>query len=314
MDSFAHAPVMSTEVVAALNPRADSILVDATFGRGGHTRALLNRLGPTGQMFVLDRDPVACAFARKWAAGEPRMTVIQAPFSKLFEALETHGIAGRVGGLVLDLGVSSPQLDDPARGFSFMRDGPLDMRMDPDTGIPVSEWLAQVDEQELVSILRNLGEERFAKRIARAVVEARAQRPLSTTHELAELVSDSVPYREPGKHPATRTFQALRIHVNRELEELESVLPQALEVLEPGGRLVVISFHSLEDRRVKNFLRDAARGDPFPPDLPIRSVDLRPAIGVLHRPQWPSAEEISLNPRARSAVLRSAQKQEEAAR
>jgi len=314
LDSFAHAPVMSTEVVAALNPRADSILVDATFGRGGHTRALLNRLGPTGRMFVLDRDPVACAFARKWAAGEPRMAVIQAPFSKLFEALETHGIAGRVGGLVLDLGVSSPQLDDPARGFSFMRDGPLDMRMDPDTGIPVREWLAQVDEQELVSILRNLGEERFAKRIARAVVEARAQKTLSTTHELAELVSDSVPYREPGKHPATRTFQALRIHVNRELEELESVLPQALEVLEPGGRLVVISFHSLEDRRVKNFLRDAARGDPFPPDLPIRSVDLRPAIGVLHRPQWPSAEEISLNPRARSAVLRSAQKQEEAAR
>jgi len=308
LNSLAHAPVMSAEVVAALHPSDDDILVDATFGRGGHTRALLEKLGPNGRMFVMDRDPVACAFARQWAAGEPRLTVIQAPFSKLADALGMHGIAGRVGGLVLDLGVSSPQLDDPARGFSFMRDGPLDMRMDPTCGAPVSEWLAEVDEQELVSILRTLGEERFAKRIARAVVQTRSQKTLSTTRELAELVRGCVPSREPGKHPATRTFQALRIHVNRELEELDSVLPQALEILEPGGRLVLISFHSLEDRRVKNFLRDAAKGDPFPPDFPVRQKELRPAISVLRRPQRPSAEEISANPRARSAVLRSAQK------
>lgn len=304
----AHAPVMSAEVVEALRPRPDSILVDATFGRGGHTRALLQRLGPSGQMVVMDRDPVACAFAREWAAGEPRLTVVHAPFSKLKQALTELGVAGRVGGIVLDLGVSSPQLDDPQRGFSFMRDGPLDMRMDPTSGAPISQWLAEVSEEELISVLRGLGEERFARRIASAVVTSRDEKPLTSTRALAELVSQCVPTREPGKHPATRTFQALRIYVNRELEELDAVLPQVLEILEPGGRLVVISFHSLEDRRVKTFLRDAAKGDPFPPDLPVRERDLHPSVARLGKPMKPTTEEIARNPRARSAVLRYAQK------
>ncbi len=312
MLAAAHAPVMTAEVVEALNPSAEGILVDATFGRGGHTRALLDCLGPHGQVFALDRDPDACAIAREWAAGESRLTVIQAPFSELSGVLREAKVAGRVTGIVLDLGVSSPQLDDPARGFSFMRDGPLDMRMDPTAGASARQWLADVAEQDLVTVLRTLGEERYARRIARALINARNDQPLTTTAELARLVSDCVPTREPGKHPATRTFQALRMYINQELAQLDAVLPQALDMLEPGGRLVVISFHSLEDRRVKRFLRQAAKGDPFPPDLPVTQNQLHPAVTHLHKPTRPGAHEVEVNPRARSAILRWAEKSPQA--
>ena len=256
----------------------------------------------------MDRDPEACAIARDWAEGESRLTVIQAPFSKLSDELIRAGIAGQVSGIVLDLGVSSPQLDNAERGFSFMRDGPLDMRMDPSQGIPVQDWLAGVSEEDLIGVLRRLGEERYARRIARAIVNARNETPLTTTGELSSLVDACVPTREPGKHPATRTFQALRLFINQELAELDAVLPQALDMLEPGGRLVIISFHSLEDRRVKRFFQDAAKCDPFPPDLPIRAKEISPVILRPSRPQRPSEGEILDNPRARSAILRWAQK------
>lgn len=308
MLSAAHSPVMTAEVVKALGPSEGSILVDATFGRGGHTRALFKHLGPKGRIYAVDRDPEACAIARDWAEGEPRLTVIQAPFSKLSDELIRAGIAGQVSGIVLDLGVSSPQLDNAERGFSFMRDGPLDMRMDPSQGIPVQDWLAGVSEEDLIGVLRRLGEERYARRIARAIVNARNETPLTTTGELSSLVDACVPTREPGKHPATRTFQALRLFINQELTELDAVLPQALDMLEPGGRLVIISFHSLEDRRVKRFFQEAAKCDPFPPDLPIRAKEISPVILRPSRPQRPSEGEISDNPRARSAILRWAQK------
>ena len=303
-----HSPVMTAEVVKALDPSEDSILVDATFGRGGHTRALLDRLGVKGRVYAMDRDPEACAIARDWAQGERRLRVVHAPFSKLSDELHAAGVAGQVSGIVLDLGVSSPQLDDPGRGFSFMRDGPLDMRMDPSQGAPVQDWLATVSEENLVDVLRRFGEERYARRIARAIVDARNEAPLTTTGELSSLVDTCVPTREPGKHPATRTFQALRLFINQELAELDAVLPQAIEMLEPGGRLVVVSFHSLEDRRVKRFFNDAAKADPFPPDLPIRADEISPVILRPAKPQRPSANEVAGNPRARSAILRWAQK------
>ena len=256
----------------------------------------------------MDRDPIACAFAKDWASVEPRLNVIQAPFSKLSEELLDLGIAGKVSGIVLDLGVSSPQLDEPERGFSFMRDGPLDMRMDPTSGIPVSDWLMDVAEEDLIGVLRTLGEEKFARRIARSIVEVRKEKMLASTGALADLVSACVPTREPGKHPATRTFQAFRIHINREMEELDAVLPQALDALKPGGRLAVISFHSLEDRKVKHFFRKESKGDPFPIDLPVTKHELHPGIEKVQRPTRPSEIEVNQNPRARSAVLRSAQK------
>lgn len=303
-----HSPVMTAEVVKALDPSEDSVLVDATFGRGGHTRVLLDRLGAKGRVYAMDRDPEACAIARDWAQGERRLRVVHAPFSKLSDELHAAGVAGQVSGIVLDLGVSSPQLDDPGRGFSFMRDGPLDMRMDPSQGAPVQDWLATVSEENLVDVLRRFGEERYARRIARAIVDARNEAPLTTTGELSSLVVTCVPTREPGKHPATRTFQALRLFINQELAELDAVLPQAIEMLEPGGRLVVVSFHSLEDRRVKRFFNDAAKADPFPPDLPIRADEISPVILRPAKPQRPSANEVAGNPRARSAILRWAQK------
>ena len=302
-----HSPVMTAEVVKALDPSEDSILVDATFGRGGHTRALLDRLGTNGRVYAMDRDPEACAIARDWAQGEHRLTVVHAPFSKLSDELHAAGIAGQVSGIVLDLGVSSPQLDDPGRGFSFMRDGPLDMRMDPSLGVPVQDWLADVSEEDLVDVLRRFGEERYARRIARAIVDARTEAPLTTTGELSSLVDACVPTREPGKHPATRTFQALRLFINQELAELDAVLPQAIEMLEPGGRLVVISFHSLEDRVVKRFMREQhlgpelPRGLPPPPDWPT------PPLGRVMKAVKPGNKEVSDNPRARSAVLRVAE-------
>ncbi len=297
---------MVKEIVEALNIKPDGIYVDATFGRGGHTRAILERLGPNGRVLAIDRDPAACRYAREWMALEPRLTIVQASFAELARVLEEVGLDRRITGIVLDLGMSSPQLDDPGRGFSFLRDGPLDMRMDPTSGESAAQWLTHVEEDELARVLRELGEERFARRIARAIIVARSNGMLSSTGVLARVVEDCVPRREPGKHPATRTFQAIRMHVNCELDQLESVLPQALEMLIPGGILVVVSFHSLEDRRVKRFLREAASGYPYPPELPITHDQICPQVERPRRARRPAAGEVSRNPRARSAVLRSA--------
>ena len=308
MSTAGHTSVMVKEVVEALNIRPDGTYVDATFGRGGHTRAILECLGPAGRVLAIDRDPDACRYGHEVFANEPRMLLVQARFSDLAAIIEREGLRQRITGMVFDLGVSSPQLDHASRGFSFQKQGPLDMRMDFSTGETVADWLSAVEEAELVRVLRELGEERYAKRIARAVVGARGHVPLTTTTELAALISQCVPTAEPGKHPATRTFQALRIKVNGELDELDLILSQIESLLSVNGRLVVISFHSLEDRRVKHFFRRCARGDRYPPDLPITRDQIRPTLRLVGKLLRPTREEVDLNPRARSAVMRVAER------
>jgi 16S rRNA (cytosine1402-N4)-methyltransferase len=289
-----------------LNVRGDGCYVDCTFGRGGHSRLILARLGKTGRLLALDRDPQAVAAGGEIDDG--RFRILHGRFSRLAELAAAAGVS-RADGILLDLGVSSPQLDDPARGFSFRHDAPLDMRMDPGGGTSAADWLAQAPEQEIREVIRNHGEERFAKQIAAAIVAARSRAPVATTRQLAALVADAVPTREPQQNPATRTFQALRIHVNQELEELSLALPQCVELLGPAGRLVVVSFHSLEDRIVKRFLRDSARADRLPRRLPVRARDLpQPVLRLVGRAVRPSAAEVAANPRARSAVMRVAEK------
>jgi 16S rRNA (cytosine1402-N4)-methyltransferase len=293
------------QAVEGLKVRSDGCYVDCTFGRGGHSLLILARLGGAGRLLALDRDPQAVA-----AGGEiddRRFRILHGRFSRLAQLAAQAGVTA-ADGVLLDLGMSSPQLDDPARGFSFRFDAPLDMRMDPGTGITAAEWLARAPEREIREVIRNYGEERFAKPIAAAIVAARARGPVGTTRQLAALVAKAVPTREPQQDPATRTFQAIRIHLNQELEELSLALPQCVELLRPGGRLVVISFHSLEDRIVKRFLRDNAR-DRLPPRLPLRADELpRPPLKLIGRPLRPSAGEVAANPRARSAVMRIAEK------
>jgi 16S rRNA (cytosine1402-N4)-methyltransferase len=299
---------MVGEVMQALNVQDSGTYVDATFGRGGHTRAILECLGPEGRVLAIDRDPEACAASRNLFPEETRLTVVHAPFSDLSKILHARNLAQRVIGIVLDLGVSSTQLDQPQRGFSFSRSGPLDMRMDPTYGETAAEWLARVGEKDLYHVLRELGEERFARRIARQVVKQREEAPIWTTTTLSKLVADAIPTRERFKHPATRSFQAIRMHVNRELDELESVLPQAVDALTARGRLVVISFHSLEDRLVKRFMRKAASGDYYPPDLPVTYDRLRPTLRKVGKPLRPSISEVAVNARSRSAILRTVEK------
>jgi len=303
----AHLPVLLRPAVDALaiESRNDGTFVDATFGRGGHSRLILERLGPRGRLIGMDRDPEAIASARR--IRDPRFTPVHARFSELQARLAALR-AGGVDGVLFDLGVSSPQLDDPQRGFSFRSDGPLDMRMDPTRGQSAFEWLERADESEIREVLSGYGEERFAKQIAKAIVATRRRGPVRRTGELAALVAASARTREPGQDPATRTFQALRIHVNQELEELSLALPQALAALNSLGRLAVISFHSLEDRIVKSFMRGAAR-PTLPERLPVRARELPPPkLRIVGRPAKPSAEEIRANPRSRSAVLRVAEK------
>ncbi len=308
IDEHAHRPVLLDEVVAALRPGGDQVLVDATFGRGGHTRALLARLGPRARVLALDRDPEAVAAAERLAAADPRLSVEHARFGELERVVAAHGLLGEVDGVLLDLGVSSPQLGEPRRGFGFA-EGPLDMRMDPTCGTPAAAWLAAAGEAEIARVLRRYGEEPQARRIARAIVARRAERPITTTAELAELVA-RVAVPEPGRarrHPATRTFQALRIQVNAELEELEAALAALPALLAPGGRVAVISFHSLEDRMVKRFLRRCQRGEA-PRRLPLRAAEQPPALVVVGRARRAGAAEVAANPRARSAVLRVAER------
>lgn len=292
----------------ALSLKPEGIYVDATFGRGGHAAAILQRLGPQGRLLAIDKDPSAIAAARERFAAEPRFSIFHGSFADLGRAVDGAGVRGRVDGLLLDLGVSSPQLDDASRGFSFMRDGPLDMRMDTSCGLSAAQWLAQAGEGDITRVLKELGEERFAKRIAHAIVTARKVTPIETTKQLAKLVTESIPRWEPDKNPATRSFQAIRIFINRELDDIRECLDQVVEVLASSGRLAVISFHSLEDRIVKRFMRDEARGDDFPVGLPVTVDQLQPTLKVVGKAVRPSPEEVDENPRARSAVLRIAEK------
>ena len=306
MNADLHVSVLLTEAVAALAIRPHGIYVDATFGRGGHSRAILAALGPSGRLIALDRDPAAIAAGAAFT--DPRLTLVHAAFSEFDAVLDRLGVA-RVNGVLLDIGVSSPQLNTPERGMSFRFDAPLDMRMDTTQGETAAEFLARASQSEIERVIRDHGEERFAHAIAKALVAARGEHGISSTGQLATLVAQVVRTREPGQHPATRSFQALRIHVNRELEELSLVLPRAVERLAPDGRLAVISFHSLEDRIVKRFLRDAANPPQPPRKLPVRAADLPPpTLRRVGKPIFPSAAEVAANPRSRSAVLRVAEK------
>jgi len=297
-----HVTVLLEAAVDALGIRADGCYVDCTFGRGGHSRAILARLGKAGRLIALDRDPAAVAAAAGIA--DVRFTMVHAPFSQLQPVLEARGVAG-VDGILMDLGVSSPQLDDAVRGMSFMRDAPLDMRMDTSRGETAADWLARATVAEIGEVLRDYGVERFAHAIAKAIVAARAGQPVATTRQLAEIVAGAVRTREPGQHPATRSFQALRILVNRELEELQDVLPQCVDLLKPGGRLVVIAFHSLEDRIVKRFLREVSHPVEPPRGVPVRAAELpAPPMRTVGKPVRPDAAEVAANPRARSAIMR----------
>src|ERR1043165_5058082 len=295
-----HRPVLESEAVEALAVKAGGVYIEGTFGRGGHSRAILAQLGPQGRVIAIDRDPEAAQAAR--AIADPRFTFIHTRFSDL------SALPPQVDGMLFDLGVSSPQLDDPRRGFSFRADGPLDMRMDPGSSPSAAEWLATAEQQQLTEIIRDYGEERFAKQIAAAIAAARRREPILRTRQLADLVAGAVRTREPGQDPATRTFQALRIHVNRELEEVSLMLPEATAHLAAGGRLAVIAFHSLEDRIVKRFMQSLARPE-VPRGLPLRASEMpQPALKLVGRAVRASAQETRRNPRARSAILRVAER------
>ncbi|HXZ94139.1 MAG TPA: 16S rRNA (cytosine(1402)-N(4))-methyltransferase RsmH [Burkholderiales bacterium] len=303
--TLTHRTVLLQEAVEALAVRPDGTYVDGTFGRGGHSRAILERLGPRGVLIAIDRDPQALAAARSIA--DPRLRAVHARLSELASVLDAQGVR-HAHGMLFDLGVSSPQLEDPARGFSFRADGPLDMRMDPSSGQTAAQWLAAASEREIREAIGDYGEERFAKQIAKAIVAAREREPVVRTKQLADIVGAAVRTREPGQDPATRTFQALRILVNRELQEVSLMLPQAVARLAPGGRLAVISFHSLEDRIVKRFMRAASRAE-LPRELPIRASELpQMPLKIVGRAIRASAAEIDANPRARSAMLRVAER------
>ncbi|SIS23567.1 16S rRNA (cytosine1402-N4)-methyltransferase [Aquipseudomonas alcaligenes] len=308
--SFRHITVLLDEAVEALAVRADGCYMDGTFGRGGHSRLILERLGPDGRLLGFDKDPQAIATGNALAAEDGRFVVVQRSFADLGEEAVARGLLGKVDGLLLDLGVSSPQLDDAERGFSFLNDGPLDMRMNPDAGISAAQFIASASADEIARVFKEYGEERFAKRMARAVVERRELKPFERTADLAQVLTDANPAWEKGKNPATRAFQGLRIHVNNELGDLERGLDAALEALAVGGRLVVISFHSLEDRIVKQFMKRQAKGeaDNLPRDLPIIPKAFEPRLKLLGKPIYAGEAELKANPRSRSAVMRVAEK------
>lgn len=308
--SLRHITVLLDEAVDGLAVRPDGCYLDGTFGRGGHSRLILERLGPDGRLLGFDKDPLAIATGTTLAAEDGRFVVVQRSFAELSDEVAVRGLAGAVSGILLDLGVSSPQLDDAARGFSFLHDGPLDMRMNPDAGVSAAAFIATASEEEIARVFKEYGEERFAKRMARAVVQRRAEQPFERTADLAQVLTVANPAWEKGKNPATRAFQGLRIHVNNELGDLERGLDAALETLEVGGRLVVISFHSLEDRIVKQFMRRHAKGeaDTLPRDLPIIPKAFLPRLKLIGKPQFASEAELKANPRARSAVMRVAEK------
>ncbi|UAW98999.1 16S rRNA (cytosine(1402)-N(4))-methyltransferase RsmH [Halopseudomonas nanhaiensis] len=303
-----HISVLLTEALDGLAVRAGGLYVDGTFGRGGHSRAILDKLGESGRLIAFDKDPEAIRVGDQLAAEDGRFVVVRRSFADMAEELRQRGESGKVDGVLLDLGVSSPQLDDPERGFSFLNDGPLDMRMDPSQGQSAAEWINSASEADIATVLFEYGEERFSRRMARAIVLRRAEQPFTRTADLAEVIKQANPAWEKHKHPATRAFQGIRIFINRELDDLSLGLRAALDVLAPGGRLAVISFHSLEDRLVKQFMRLEAKGAPIPRGLPIRESEISVSINLVSKAIKPSAEEVAANPRARSAVLRIAEK------
>ena len=307
-DEYNHHPVLLEEALEALNIEENGIYIDGTFGRGGHAREILNRLGQNGQLIAIDKDPEAVRNAREQFKTDPRFSIERGSFAMLEQLVDHRGLLNKVNGLLLDLGVSSPQLDDPQRGFSFLKEGPLDMRMDTESGVSAKEWLATASEDEISRVLKTFGEERFHRRIARAITGTREESPIQTTNQLAEIVFKAIPRHEKHKHPATRTFQAIRIFINHELEDVSRCLQQVINVLAVGGRMVVISFHSLEDRIVKRFIRDQSRGKPFPPDLPVRAEELQCKLKPIGKAIRPGKEEVARNPRARSAVMRIAER------
>ena len=300
---------MCDETIEGLAIKPDGVYVDGTFGRGGHSSEILSKLSPQGRLIVVDRDHQAIECANERFGDDARVIICHANFLELTDCIEQAGYAGKVDGMLFDLGVSSPQLDDASRGFGFSKDGPLDMRMDRSRGINASQWLAQSSEKEIVRVLKQYGEERFGTRIARGVLAHMAEHgPIETTAELVDLVVEAIPVKEKNKHPATRTFQAIRIEVNGELDQVKSMLDQALELLKPGGRLAVISFHSLEDRIVKRFIKEKEKGDKFPAKMPVLTADLNQRMKRVGKQIKAGQQELDINRRARSAVLRIAEK------
>ncbi|MDX8386439.1 MAG: 16S rRNA (cytosine(1402)-N(4))-methyltransferase RsmH [Gallionella sp.] len=304
MGDYVHQPVLLKEALESLNIRPSGIYIDATFGRGGHSRAILQQLNETGRLIAFDQDPEAVAFARQNFADEPRLTIEHCNFNQVADVVEQLGLSGKIDGVLMDLGVSSPQLDDAGRGFSFLRSGPLDMRMDTSQGQTASAWLAKVKPTELIRVLKKYGEEKFAKRITTAIVETREQREIKETGDLAEIISNAIPVKEKHKHPATRSFQAIRIYINKELQAIEQGLKSAASVLTKGGRLSVISFHSLEDRIVKRFMRDISSRPKLPAGLPVMEADIEVPFRLVCKSLVAGAEELKQNPRSRSARLR----------
>jgi 16S rRNA (cytosine1402-N4)-methyltransferase len=303
-----HKPVLLEETLTALNIKPAGCYVDGTFGRGGHSQEIIKQLGENGKLLAFDKDPQAIMQANAIAANDDRLHVKQGSFTQLKQIINELGWQGKVDGVFLDLGVSSPQLDDAERGFSFRFDGPLDMRMDPEHGMSAAQWLASAEERDIMMVLFDYGEEKFARRIASAIVTARQEQPINTTKQLASIVAAANPSRERNKDPSTRTFQAIRIFINQELEDLKTCLAQAVEILAPGGRLVVISFHSLEDRIVKRFIREQCKGDDFPLDLPVMHAQLNQNMKMIGKAIKAGRAELDENPRARSAVMRIAER------
>ena len=306
--SAVHVPVLLDEVIAGLAIKADGAYIDATFGRGGHSEKILEHLGPSGRLLAVDKDPAALLSGEQRFGNDARFRMKQASFAEIENLIKELDWLGRVDGVLLDLGVSSPQLDDPTRGFSFTKEGPLDMRMNPNFGISAAEWLQTASVDEMTHVLREYGEERFARRIAKAIVHSREQHSITTTSELANIIAAVVPKVEQRIHPATRSFQAIRIYINQELADLQACLPQCLKVLAQGGRLCVISFHSLEDRIVKQFIQGQVSGPAMPRGLPIKAIHQQATMRKVGKLVRPSVNEINMNPRARSAKLRIAEK------
>ena len=304
MGDFSHQSVLLNEALESLNIRPSGIYIDATFGRGGHSRAILQQLDEKGRLIAFDQDPQAVAYGREQFADEPRLTIEHCNFNQVADVVERYGLTGEIDGVLMDLGVSSPQLDDAERGFSFLRSGPLDMRMDTSRGETAREWLARVKPAELINVLKRYGEEKFARRIATAIVETRERREIKDTGDLAEIISNAIPVKEKFKHPATRSFQAIRIFINEELQAVEQGLKGAASVLAKGGRLCVISFHSLEDRIVKRFMRDISSRPKLPAGLPVMEADIEVPYRLVGKPIVAGEAELEANPRARSARLR----------
>lgn len=304
-----HTTVMLNEAVEGLNIQPDGIYIDATYGRGGHSRGILNRLNSSGKLIVMDKDPQAIEDATKLAETDARVVAFAGSFKQLASFCQMLGVVGKINGILFDLGVSSPQLDQAERGFSFMREGALDMRMDPNSGVSAAQWLAGAKATDIAHVLKEYGEERFSTRIANAIVAYREKEPITTTTQLASIISQAIPFKEKHKHPATRSFQALRIYINQEIEDLSTTLDQVIEVMAEHGRLVVISFHSLEDRVVKQYIAAHAKGEEVPHLLPVKHAELQgPKLLKVGKALKPTEQEIKQNVRARSAVMRIAEK------